>query len=72
MKAIIESTLLMLVFVSLLFESFAQVALAAIEHYGWPRLDEVYMKVISNPDAAATAFRARSKDDPFVSGVSRA
>jgi ABC-type transport system substrate-binding protein len=49
---------LSLILFSLLFNSSGGPILTGIERYGWPRLDEVYMKVITNPDAAASAFQA--------------
>jgi ABC-type transport system substrate-binding protein len=45
----------MLVF-GFLCSSFSS-ALANVEHYGQPRIDEAFMKVIQNPDAATSAFQ---------------
>jgi ABC-type transport system substrate-binding protein len=57
-----KTILLGLILVSLLSCSSAETTLTAIERHGWPRLDEVYMKVIQNPDAAATAFQSCEVD----------
>jgi ABC-type transport system substrate-binding protein len=61
--------LLGMILVSLLFGSSAETTLTAIERYGWPRLDEVYMKVITNGDAAETAFQSCEVD--FLPDVMR-